>query len=139
MKFPTSWISHRLRTPVLDHANDLIKMFAVFGVINCVPAATPVHNIFYYPAVAHISTDSVNLVFGPKSGFKNKCRTRDGFGLQNEAPLQLCGNALDTNTEKFFLISKLSAYFYVAINCSMLLYCVFRVNLKFCPLLDIVR
>jgi len=43
-----------------------------------------------YPAVAHILTQSVNLAFGTKPGFKNKCRT--GFGLQNEAEahLQLC-------------------------------------------------
>jgi len=34
-----------------------------------------------YPAVAHILTHSVNLAFGPKSGFKNKCRARAGFGL----------------------------------------------------------
>jgi len=51
---------------VLDYANVLIKMVANFGVINRVPAATPVHYVFYYPAVAHISTHSVNLAFGPK-------------------------------------------------------------------------
>jgi len=39
------------------------------------------HNVFCYSAVAHISTPSVNLTFGPKSGFKNKCRPRAGFGL----------------------------------------------------------
>jgi len=33
----------------------------------------------YYPAVAHISTHSVKVAFGSKSGFKNKYRT--GFGL----------------------------------------------------------
>jgi len=33
------------------------------------------------PAVAHILTHSVNLIFGPKSGFKNKCRAGAGFGL----------------------------------------------------------
>jgi len=34
----------------------------------------------WYPAVAHILTHPVNLVFGPKSGFKNICRTRVGSG-----------------------------------------------------------
>jgi len=28
------------------------------------------------PHQAHILTHSVNLAFGPKSGFKNKCRAR---------------------------------------------------------------
>lgn len=32
-----------------------------------------------YRAVAYILTHSVNLAFGPKSGFKNKCRAE--FGL----------------------------------------------------------
>ena len=41
------------------------------------------------PAVAHILTHSVNLAFGPKSGFKANCRARVGFGRQNEARLQL--------------------------------------------------
>jgi len=35
--------------------------------------------IFLYPAVAHILAHSVNLVFGPKSGFENECRA--GFEL----------------------------------------------------------
>jgi len=34
-----------------------------------------------YPAVAHILTHSVNLAFGLKSGFKNKCQDRAGFRL----------------------------------------------------------
>jgi len=45
---------------------------SIFGVINCVPATTPAHNVFCYFAVAHILTLSVNLAFRPKSGFKNK-------------------------------------------------------------------
>ena len=32
--------------------------------------------VHQYPAVTRILIDSVNLVFGPKSGFKNKCRVR---------------------------------------------------------------
>jgi len=48
---------------------------------NGVPAAIPVHYVFWYPAVAHILTYLVNLAFGPKSGFKNKCRAWAGFGL----------------------------------------------------------
>jgi len=34
----------------------------------------------HYPAVAQILTHLVKLAFGPKSGFKNKCRA--GFGPQ---------------------------------------------------------
>jgi len=34
-----------------------------------------------YPAFAQISTHSVNLSFGPKLGFKNKCQARTGFGF----------------------------------------------------------
>jgi len=42
---------------------------------------TLAHNDFCYSAVAHILIPSVNLAFRPKSGFKNKCRSRVGFGL----------------------------------------------------------
>jgi len=42
-----------------------------------------------YPIVAHILTHSVHLAFGPKSGFKNKCQARAGFGLQDVSRLQL--------------------------------------------------
>jgi len=75
---------------VPDFVNDLVKVVAIFGVINRVRATTPAHNGFYYPAVAHILTSSVNLAFRPKSGFKNKCRARAGVRLQNEALSQLC-------------------------------------------------
>jgi len=54
---------------------------AIFGVINRVRSTTPAHSVFCYSAVAHILTPSVILAFGPKSGFKNKCRARAGFGL----------------------------------------------------------
>jgi len=75
---------------VPDYANVLVKVVAIFGVIKCVPATAPAHNVFCFCAVAHILTASVNLSFRPKSGFKSKCRTRAGFRLQNEAFLQLC-------------------------------------------------
>jgi len=39
------------------------------------------HNVFCKYAVAHIWTPSVNLVFRPQSGFKNKCRARAMFRL----------------------------------------------------------
>jgi len=39
------------------------------------------------PLVAPIFTHSVTFVFGPKSVFKNKCRPRARFGLQNESRL----------------------------------------------------
>ena len=74
-----------------DYANVLVKVVAIFGVINRVglPTTTPAHNIFCYSTVAHILTSSENFAFGPKSGFKNKCRAWHGFGLQSEAFLQL--------------------------------------------------
>ena len=64
-----------------DYANVLVKVVAVFGVINRVPSTTHAHNIFCYSAVAHILTPLVNLAFRPKLGFKIKSRTRAGFGL----------------------------------------------------------
>jgi len=66
---------------VSDYANILVKMVVVLGVIKRVPATTPANNVFCYSAVAHILTLSVNLAFRPKSGFKNKCPARAGFGL----------------------------------------------------------
>jgi len=62
-------------------ANVLVKVVVILGVINREPTAIPEHNVFCYSAVAHILTHSVNLAFGPKLGFKNKCRSRAGFGL----------------------------------------------------------
>jgi len=75
---------------VSDYVNVLVKVVAMFGAIKCVPATTPAHNIFYYSAVAHILTPSVNLAFRPRSGFKSKCGARVGFRLQSETLLQLC-------------------------------------------------
>jgi len=45
---------------VPDHANVLVKVFAIFGVINRIPATTPAHNVFCYSTVAQILTPSVN-------------------------------------------------------------------------------
>ena len=69
-----------------DYANVLVKVVAIFGVINRVPA----HNVFCYSAVARILTPSENLAFVLKPGLKNKCPARAGFGRQSEALLQLC-------------------------------------------------
>jgi len=66
---------------VPDYTNVLVKVVAIFGVINRVHATTPAHKVFCYSVVAHILTPSVNLAFGPNSGFKNKCRNRAVFGL----------------------------------------------------------
>jgi len=84
---------------VPDYANVLVKVVAIFGVINRVPATTPAHNVFFYSAVAHILTCSETLSLRLKSGSKNKCRAPTNFGLvipvsgpsrlQNEALLQL--------------------------------------------------
>jgi len=41
---------------VPDYANVLVKVVAIFGVINCVSATTPAHNVFCYSAVAHVLT-----------------------------------------------------------------------------------
>jgi len=85
---------------VPDDANVLVRVVAIFGVINRVPATAPAHSVFCYSAVVHILTRSETLAFRPKSGFKNKCRAEAGLGLvtsvsgrsrlQNEALLQLC-------------------------------------------------
>ena len=64
-----------------DYVNILVEVVVILGVINRVPAAIPEHNVFCYSTVAHILTLSVNLFFGPKSGFKNTCRSRTVFGL----------------------------------------------------------
>jgi len=45
---------------VLDYANILVKVFVILDVVNRVPAVTPVHYVFCYPAVAPILTHSVN-------------------------------------------------------------------------------
>ena len=63
-----------------DYANVLVQVVAFFGVINRVPTTTPAHNVFCYSTVAHILTPSVNLVFGPNSGFKNKCSAQPCSG-----------------------------------------------------------
>jgi len=67
---------------VPDYANVLVKVAAILGVMNSVPATTPSHNVFCYSAVAHILTPLVNLAFRPKSGFKNKCRARSEFRVK---------------------------------------------------------
>jgi len=66
---------------VADYANVLVKVVAIFGVINRVSATTSAHNIFCYSTVAHILSPSANLAFRPKSGLKYKCRARAEFGL----------------------------------------------------------
>jgi len=58
-------------------------------IINCELFSHVYFARHQYPAVAHILTHLVNLVFGPKSGFKSNDRARAWFGLQNEARLQL--------------------------------------------------
>jgi len=66
---------------VPDYANVLVNVVVILGVMNRVPAAIPEHNVCCYSAVAHFLTPSVNLAFGPKSGFKDKYRARAVFGL----------------------------------------------------------
>jgi len=71
----------------------LVKVVAILGVINRLPVGTPVHYVFCYPAIAHVSTHSVNLAFGPNvelgPGSGLRFRASAGFGLQNEVRLQL--------------------------------------------------
>jgi len=66
---------------VPDHANVLVKVIVILGVINRVSAAILGHNVYCYSTVAHILTPSVNLAFGLQLGFKNKYRAPAGFGL----------------------------------------------------------
>jgi len=70
-----------LKGPIWIFGGAPTAFHTALGVMNRVSAAMPEHNIFCYSAVAHISTPSVNVAFDPKSGFKNKCRARAGFGL----------------------------------------------------------
>ena len=63
-----------------DYANVLVKVVDILGVIKREPATTPA-NVFCYSAVAHIATPLVNSASRPKSGFKNKFRTRAVFRL----------------------------------------------------------
>jgi len=58
-----------------------MKVVPIFGVLNRVTSTTPAHNIFCYSVAAHILTPSVSLAFRHKSGFKNICRARAGFGF----------------------------------------------------------
>jgi len=66
---------------VPDYANVLVMVIFILGVINRVPAAIHEHNVIAYSAVAQILTPSINLAYGSKLGFKNKCRSRAEFGL----------------------------------------------------------
>jgi len=66
---------------VPDYANVLVKVVAIFGVINHVPSTKPAYNVFCYFAVADILTTLINLALRPKSGFKNKCQAGARFGL----------------------------------------------------------
>jgi len=85
---------------VPDYANVLVKVVVVLGMIKRVPAITSANNVFLLLCSCAYRSPLVNLAFRPKSGFKNKCRTPDGFKLvisgsgrvrlQNEALLQLC-------------------------------------------------
>jgi len=68
---------------VPDYSDVLVKVVAIFGVINRV-AYLQLHlhtTFFYYSAIAHILNPSLNLTFKSTSGFKNTCRARAGLGL----------------------------------------------------------
>ena len=64
-----------------DHADVLVKVVVILGVINRVPAVIPEYNVFCYSAVAHILTPSVNVAFKPKSGFKKNVGLEPCLGL----------------------------------------------------------
>ena len=69
---------------VPHYPNVLVQVVAILAVINSGPATTSAHDVFLLLrscAYLHILTHSVNLAFGPKSGFKNKCWSQGGFGL----------------------------------------------------------
>jgi len=68
-------------TFVPHYVNVLVRVVAIFGVINSVPITKPAPSVFCCSAVAHILTSTVNLDVGFKSGFKNRCRAPAVFGL----------------------------------------------------------
>jgi len=86
-------------TFVPDYANVLVKVVAIFGLINRVHATTPAH-VFCYSAVAHIQlprkiwlsglnrASKINIGLEPGLGLW--FRARAGIRLQNEALSQLC-------------------------------------------------
>jgi len=50
--------------------NVVVKVVAIFGVINRVPSTTPALNVVCYSAVARILTPSENLAFELTLGLK---------------------------------------------------------------------
>jgi len=72
----------------------LVKVVATLGEIkSCTCSYTRTLHFLILRSCAYL--DSLGkFVFQAKSGFKNKCRARAGFGPQNEAHLQLCASHL---------------------------------------------
>jgi len=67
----------------------LFKLVAILGVIK--PCTCSYSCTFRFSIPCSCAYLDLLGKFGfPKSGFKNKCRPRVGFGLQNKARLQLC-------------------------------------------------
>jgi len=68
----------------------LLKVIAILGVIkSCTCSYTRTLRFLIHRSCPCL--DSLGKFdFRAKSGFKHKCRARAGFGLQNEAYLQLC-------------------------------------------------
>jgi len=88
------------------------------------------------PAVAHILIHSVNLAFGPKSGFKHTCQVRAcdfGFRLQLEARLQLWVTGhlyFDKGLQFCFMTDCNKGYIRI------LIFCQHKINFtsaKYCP------
>jgi len=61
-------------SPVTVEAIELNESSKKWLIVNYVVMLTSLRH--RYPAVAQILTHSVNLGFGPKSGFKNRCWVR---------------------------------------------------------------
>ena len=85
----TPWGWYRPPWETLVYADMLVKVVANLGLIkpcswNCIRTL-----LFLILCNSPILTYLVKVAFGPKLGFKNKCRAWARFGLQNEAHLQL--------------------------------------------------
>ena len=66
-------------TLVPDYANVLVKVVAIFGLINRVPSTKPAHNVFF-SAVAHIFTPPINWLSGLNRASKINVGLEPGSG-----------------------------------------------------------
>jgi len=65
---------------VPDYTNVLVKVVAIFGVINRVPATTPAQRFLSLRSCAYLKS-LCKFGFGPKSGFKINVGLEPGSDL----------------------------------------------------------